>query len=1338
MADDWVTIQEPEAPIAGEWETITEQAPLPVRAAGAFAKGTMRLAGALIDLPKHIVNQVKLLPMAGMADEVLAAKDPKVRAAKLADMAKVENFFGTLTKELGKAGEIHRAGQETILKNHPEWESDPPESFVDLVTSPDKLVVALAESTPLLLGAGIMTAAGMPQVGVMMMYASEGQEAYDRAKAAGQSDDVADDAYIVYGTVAAALEQMQLQGIMKIGKGMFNRVLNRTAQKVGRQGIKAMTMDVIKSAAKEALEEATQGTWGDVTAKIIYNEPFGELGEFIDRRAQEAYIGFMMGVIPGAGGAVAGKAQQQVKKFTAEVEAGKKKEAKSAVEPVTGGKVVLDTRQDYLKDNRTGKDKILYHATYKHIKKFLPRVGRDIGVHLAASPEQAQNRLEDTAPKKYKGIHTKTKQEGANIIPVKVTLKNPYNVVADLGDWGDMGMLYEYFGNPENGGILAKEWKQGKITNQAEFVIEMTKKGYDGIQYDNSFEGEIGKAGSEENQAYIVFQPAQIYSSISGKGLGFGEVAQPPAAEAVTPDEAIGKQYGITPTETQERLGKAELRYRELKTKPTEQRSTEEKKELAFLSRNRKNIEAILERETQPLEPKRMTKRKALALGHKIPYLLSWSEDQRRGFNEKITGKRSMKDMVPAQREQVVLALQREAEAAGVEVAGPDPTPVSELSAKLRERKQKPALTRRDRRNMKRMRKLYYTMKSGTNYAFLQLSRIKRLSRSLDNYEDNGPFMRYIYQPVKDADTKANVNFTETMGAAIATMNDLGIDAPAMMLEVKDIGIKDKLSTAERIGIWALAQNEKTKKHLLSEFSEGEIKKVTDSVEASENEMLVAAEIQTYFEQGWAQFQAVAEANGIKGVVKEENYITAFVTDKNDLSTPDFTEGLMQQFTEGTVVPGKQHTIERKKGAMRNLELNIFVIHARAARALERFKIMAPVANEVGSMLGNKNFKQAINDATYGHGSRVFDRWLQDSVRGQAAYDSSAFAKSLRWLRMSSVHYVLGFKILTAAKQGISFLPAMAVHPSMIPAVFANLERASVGLKYKQMRNNALEKSELVRTRDWNRDLRQVYNQKSIKKMYAGKKLSPISMRMATNVDQFTVTVVWTSAYQVAQRHNMNEEDSIKFADGVIENTQPMGKAVDLPNFFRGSELQKNLSTFQNQVNQNGNILWYDILGETKARKIGIPMMSYRLLMGQIAPAMLLGMVSRGRPPESVGDVVKDLLFYFMTPFSFVGRWAYNVATGEYGPTSWIAETPFIETKRLGSAIRRGETKNIIKYGARTIGAWSGGKIPLQAIQTAEGAWNIVTEEDPDFRELVWSKYALRRKGGKQRKKLIY
>ncbi len=1152
--NEWETI--PAVASGGEWEDVPETNSLMSRMYGGFVKSGIRMGGAMLDLPRHLVKQVKLVPMTILASNVLSTKDPKDRAAYLKDMASTEQFYDKVTDELGRGPEMHRKGMETILKNHPEWESEPPESFVDLVTSPDKLAVAITESIPLLLSAGIMTAAGQPNMALAMLYTSEGSEAKERALAAGVSPEKAEDAYMIYGTVAAALEQMQLKGLMKIGKRAYNRVLTRTAQKVARKGSKSLTMDVITVAAQEAIEEMAQGQWGDITANIVYDEPYGEIGDILDARAQEAYIAFATSLIPGVGGAVAGKAKQKAQtevqkdaeKFVKEVETNKKKAPVVEVEP---------------------------------------------------------------------GI-----EDVPEIIPV-----------------------------------------------------------------------------------------------------------EPP-----TPDETKGKQYGLTPTETNKRLGEAELRYAELQKIPVAERTHFEKKELAYLAQNRKNIDAMLNKETQPLE-KKMTRKQALALGHSIPEQLGWTEDERRAFNKSITNQESMKKMKPAQRHMLIQRLMTEAEKAGVEIKGPKASPVAELVVKLEERKQKPALTQRDRRNMTRMRKVYYTMKSKISQYFLHMSRIKRFSRAMDNYETDGPFTTHIYRPVKQADTAAAVNFSTVMETAIKTFDDLGIDAVNMFSEVVDIGIKDKLVTGERIGVYALAQNEKTNNHLLSEFTQEEIDTIVKSVEQNEQEMAVAAEIKTYFEQGWAQLQKIAEDHGIKGMVKEENYITAFVKNKDDVADTQFMEGLLQQFTQAAHIPGQQHTIARKHGARKNLELNIFMIHSRAARAIERFKVMAPIADKVGNMLKNKDFKAGINNATYGHGSRVLDKWLQDSIRGRSAYDPSPIAAALRWLRVRSVNFVLGMKVLVAAKQGISLLPSAGVHPGMIPQLLANLAHNPFGKGYKAMEAEVYAKSDMMAHRDWDRDLRQIFNQKAVQKMYAGERLSPILMRMTTWMDRHTSATVWYSAYQLSRKHGMNKTESVQFADGVVEDTQPMGKAVDLPSFFRGSELEKNFTIFQNQVNQNGQMLWYDTLGEAKARKITLPMLGYRLLMQQAAPALLLGMVSRGRLPEDFGDVGKDLAFYLLSPYVFIGRFIHNMfIERDWGPTSgFIWETPFTETFKLAGEVMKEEKdpKKIAKAAGRTVGAWTGVP-PLQVLQTAEGGWNLATGETNDFRELIWSQYVLRGKGKKK------
>lgn len=813
-----------------------------------------------------------------------------------------------------------------------------------------------------------------------------------------------------------------------------------------------------------------------------------------------------------------------------------------------------------------------------------------------------------------------------------------------------------------------------------------------------------------------------------------------PAAEKkpsaqINPDEemlSLANKYGLSIDQVQQKLDNAEKRFRKL----SDQKVTtqQEEQELHFLAMHRKDAKAILDRDSGPVEDKAYSKKQIMDRVHNLSDLLGYDIVKRRDLQKRLTGKESLKGMVPAQREQVMMYLEREAKEAGMNIEGIDTTPVGELMTKMRERKQKPALRNRDRRTMTRLKKVIHNIKRGVSYYFLNSSRVRRIARALDNYEEDGAFTRFIFRPVRAADAKAAVNFTAVMESTIDAFNNMGIDAADMITEVKDIGITDKLTTAQRIGVYALSKNEKTMNHLLSEFSEEEISKIVASVEAEPDSMMVAQEVGAYFEHGWYELESIAKAVGVKGLVKEENYITAFVADKDGLDTPNFIEGLMESFGDPKHVPGEERLIKRKPGAKRQLELDIFTVHARAAKSIERFKAMAPVAAKVGSILNHRGFKNNLNNVTYGHGASLFSKWLQDSIRGKAAYDNSRFAPMLRWLRTSSMNYVLGFKFLTAGKQGVSLLGGMSVDPKMVPLVLANAAKTAHPKIFAKMYAETTAKSDMMRTRDWDRDLRTTYNKAQIKKMYEGKKLSSLSMRMATAVDRHTSTAVWYSAYQLAQSQDMNEEQSIQFADGVVQDTQPMASAADLPTYFRGSELEKTLTIFQNQVNQNGNMLWYDILGEAKAKKIDLKQAAYRTMVSQILPAYMLGMITRGRPSTDPKEIAKDILSFTVSPFVFVGRLVYNIAAGDWGPSGRIETTPFTETERLVSAVKKGDPRNIAKYGARTIGAWSGGKVPLQAVTTAEGAWDLATGETKDWRELVWSKYALKSKTAKQPK----
>ncbi|KKL18043.1 hypothetical protein LCGC14_2479460, partial [marine sediment metagenome] len=271
---------------------------------GSLTKGGMRIGQAALEMPKHIawmaakvggVPTDRPLRPGDIGYDIIKKEQQKIKA---------DPSYKPLGIKHRELIEQHKRGREAIIKAHPEWEYDPPENFLDLLTSPRKLSLAIAESAPMLVAAGVAVVAGQPAIAGAIIYGSEGQESYDMAIEDGATNEQAEQAYHLYGSVATLLESLQLQGILKFGKKSYQTVLHRTVQKIAKKGTKSLTRQAVELAGQEAIEEMAQGTWQEVTAKIVYDKSIpGGLWDFIDRRAQEGLIGGTMALIPGIGGA---------------------------------------------------------------------------------------------------------------------------------------------------------------------------------------------------------------------------------------------------------------------------------------------------------------------------------------------------------------------------------------------------------------------------------------------------------------------------------------------------------------------------------------------------------------------------------------------------------------------------------------------------------------------------------------------------------------------------------------------------------------------------------------------------------------------------------------------------------------------------------------------------------------------------------------------------------------------------------------------------------------------------------------------------------------------------
>lgn len=496
----------PSAPI----DVTDQKASYGKQVLGALSRGGMKVGQAILEIPKHTMWLAGNIMELGPEGE---RRPPKEVMGTMVGETITKRYLGLIKQ--------HKQGQEAITKSHPEWEYDPPENFLDLLTSPKKLSLSIAESMPMLVSAGIMTAGGRPDLSMAMIYSVEGQEAADMAIEDGADEEDAAYIYHAYGGPAALIEQyLRINPAIKLGKGAYNKVLSRITQKVARSG-KRITKETGMALIQETIEEPLQGAWQEVTAKSIYGKEISDgVGGFIDRRAQEAYIGGVMGLIPGVGGRIAGITSRQM-----------------------AGVPAVETEQ--------------------------------------VTPEE--RKAPEATINVYRGI--------------------------------DTGKLYP---------------------DEAALKLEQTERGT----------RLIDKESGEE----VILDPQASQSAIAS------ETAEEPA----TSEQAIGQQYGLTNEEVTNRLSQAEQKYRELKRKDVVDRTAAEKRELAFLRRNRNNIEALLEQETLPEAPKirRRSKSTLRAVGHKVAREAELSNEDYRDLAEIVTGKRSMKDMSRKEMDEFVSALE--------------------------------------------------------------------------------------------------------------------------------------------------------------------------------------------------------------------------------------------------------------------------------------------------------------------------------------------------------------------------------------------------------------------------------------------------------------------------------------------------------------------------------------------------------------------------------------------------------------------------------------------------------------------------------------------------------
>ena len=564
-----------------------------------------------------------------------------------------------------------------------------------------------------------------------------------------------------------------------------------------------------------------------------------------------------------------------------------------------------------------------------------------------------------------------------------------------------------------------------------------------------------------------------------------------------------------------------------------------------------------------------------------------------------------------------------------------------------------------------------------------------------------------------------------------------------LIAEATEVDPELSLSPSERIGVYLSMKNENSLIHLregnLAAFENVDVTIIKIVESMTEQERQIGDWILRDLEANFERANGAAKLGLGRDLEQQDNYFPIRVIDVTDIQKEDYLTLLEDKPRKPLAKAEPGEVKARKKGANRPLDLDSFSVYLNHLTRIEQFIHMAPVAKSVGKILNTKEFRQALNDTTAGHGTQILDKWLKNCIRGHAIERTTGFAaKTLLWMRQKGVLFALAGNIPSVTRQFLSGFNAAASHPTTLTYMIKYLTQSANPKFYNTLERRMLDKSDVMKTRSFERELANVKHQAQAARVLVGKKeFSEKALAWQKWADKRTVTIAWNSFYDSALNSESiqkqfdldgSEEAATAYANKMIARTQPMGDVEHLPDFFTGGPIERLLSTFMNQVNNNWNFWAHDIYGMRKAGKISNKMVAYRILFSNILPAMMFGAISRGGPPDDWKDAMFDWAIYSVSPVFLLGRIITDALLGFAGGKTAVEDLLPSNFGKTLQALIKGQPKKAAVPALKTVGGLTG-RIPNQAIRTGQGIYDLWTGETDDLRRLIYSDWSLTQYG---------
>jgi transcriptional regulator with XRE-family HTH domain len=415
----------------------------------------------------------------------------------------------------------------------------------------------------------------------------------------------------------------------------------------------------------------------------------------------------------------------------------------------------------------------------------------------------------------------------------------------------------------------------------------------------------------------------------------------------------------------------------------------------------------------------------------------------------------------------------------------------------------------------------------------------------------------------------------------------------------------------------------------------------------------------------------------------------------------DFRSGMKR--TRGK----RGHTMDRKTirpDSQLAIDTDFYNVWLRTINEQEQYIHFYGLGQEIQAVIGDRDVLKGLNNKFGENMVKELEQYIKGIVNPMFYYQGESLARGLRVLRNHYALSVLAGNLLSVARQPFSF----AYYVPYSNAIGTAKALARMASNPMEASKFIYEKSPQVKHRAMTIEMREIQRYKEMKWGKVQGTLNHVigkTIMLQRIADMAAVKMGWLMVYESEIARGASEQDAAMFADDVTNRTQPQAQTKDLNRAMTQvgapGEIMRMILAFQNQLQQNYNILIHDVPAEVEAqnytRAVG-------LVGTTLAQSFAMGLLAYKALPD--WDDAEDTVKYILEIFRNLPL-MHPVIEGYIGFSyGGIGQLTGIQ-REAGQALRdtvRGEGVDAVEHLARMGGYLTG--TPIVATRNVARFWD--------------------------------